>query len=169
VTHDQAEALVLADRMAVLRDGQLQQIGAPAEVFNKPANEFVANFVGVETVLPGQIVGVSDGAVSVAVGGKILNAVEYGGSGTAGQVLACIRPEDVALSRPASVGPTVPNQFAARVVAVTSDGALFKVTLDAGFSLVAYVAKQSYLELELAPGASVVASVKATAIHLIAR
>ncbi len=167
VTHDQAEALALADRMAVLRGGQLQQIGAPAEVFNRPANEFVANFVGVETVLPGQIVAVSEGTVSVAVDGKILQAVEHDGNGAAGQVLACIRPEDVTLSRAASVGPSEPNQFAARVVAVTSEGALFKVTLDAGFPLVAYIVKQSYLDLALAPNASIVASVNPTAVHLI--
>jgi molybdopterin-binding protein len=169
VTHDQAEALVLADRMAVLRAGELQQVGAPAEIFGTPANEFVANFVGVETVLPGQIVAAAEGTVSVAVGAKILHALDHGMDGAARQVLACIRPEDVALSRRAAVGSSVRNQFTARVVAVTSLGPLFKITLDAGFPLVAYVTKQSYLELELVPGTSVVASVKATAIHLITR
>ena len=46
VTHDQAEALALADRIAVMRDGRIQQVGTPREVFHRPANEFVASFIG---------------------------------------------------------------------------------------------------------------------------
>jgi len=72
VTHDQAEALVLADKMAVMRDGMLLQIGMPSEIFNAPTDEFVANFVGVETVLAGQVVTASDGVAHVALGKKIL-------------------------------------------------------------------------------------------------
>jgi len=166
VTHDQAEALMLADRIAVLRDGQLQQTGTPAEVFNAPANEFVANFVGVETLLPGQIVAASDGIVSVSVGNKTLRVADRGVRG-AMSVLACIRPEDVALAHRTSSDSGTNNQFAVRVVSVSTFGPFFKITLDAGFPLVAYTTKQLYLDLELSPGASVIASIDATAIHLI--
>jgi len=85
------------------------------------------------------------------------------------QVLVCIRPEDVAISRTAHLSSSVRNQFEARIVAVAAHGPLFKITLDCGFPLVAYVTKQSYLELGLTPGAPVVASIKATAVHLIHR
>ncbi|SED83489.1 ABC transporter ATP-binding protein [Ruania alba] len=62
VTHDQAEALALADRIAVMRDGQLQQVGDPREVFRRPATTFVASFIGSTpmNLLPGTI---SDGGV----------------------------------------------------------------------------------------------------------
>ncbi|MDE3089405.1 MAG: ABC transporter ATP-binding protein [Chloroflexota bacterium] len=166
VTHDQTEALVLADKIAVLRDGALLQIGAPSEIFNTPADEFVANFVGVETVLEGQVLSASDGDVRIALGDREIHAV---GEHAARHVLVCIRPEDVALARGVRGDSSVRNQFDARVVAVAALGPLFKITLDCGFPLVAYVTKQSYLELQLAPGARVVASVKATAIHLIPR
>ena len=166
VTHDQTEALVLADKMAILRDGALLQVGAPSEIFNAPADEFVANFVGVETVLEGETLAASDGDVRIALGSREIHAVS---EHAARRVLVCIRPEDVALARGARGDSSVRNQFDARVVAVAALGPLFKITLDCGFPLIAYVTKQSYLELNLAPGAPVVASVKATAIHLIPR
>lgn len=56
VTHDQSEALVLSDRIAVLNSGRLEQIGTPAEIYQKPANTFVANFIGLCTFIPVQVV-----------------------------------------------------------------------------------------------------------------
>ncbi|MFL6271504.1 MAG: ABC transporter ATP-binding protein [Actinomycetes bacterium] len=54
VTHDQEEALTMSDRIAVLRDGRIEQVGAPAEVYERPANPFVAGFVGTSNVLAGR-------------------------------------------------------------------------------------------------------------------
>ena len=51
VTHDQEEALSMSDRLAVFNDGRIEQVGTPAEVYERPANEFVAGFVGVSNVL----------------------------------------------------------------------------------------------------------------------
>ena len=66
VTHDQEEALSMSDRLAVFNAGQIEQIGSPAEVYERPASAFVANFVGTSNVLG------SDGrAVAVASGGKL--------------------------------------------------------------------------------------------------
>ncbi len=169
VTHDQLEALALADKMAVMKDGALLQVGSPAEIFNAPASEAVANFVGVETVLEGRVLSVSDGMAEIGVAGRVLHVLANAAAKPNTSVTACIRPEDVALARTTHPGSSVRNQFPARVVAVAAAGPLFKISLDAGFPLVAYVSKQSYLELGLAPGAELVASVKATAVHLIGR
>lgn len=166
VTHDQTEALVLADKIAVMHDGALLQIGTPAEIFNTPHDEFVATFVGVETVVEGRVLSVGDGVTLVSLGEGEIRAV---GETSAQRVLVCIRPEDVALARSVRSDSSVRNQFAAHVTRVTALGPLFKITLDCGFPLVAYVTKQSYLELDLTPGATVTASVKASAIHLIER
>src|ERR671933_2146707 len=63
VTHDQAEALVLADRIAVIMDGRLQQLGTPEELYRRPQNAAVAAFVGLTNLLPGHVVAVRDGEV----------------------------------------------------------------------------------------------------------
>jgi len=167
VTHDQLEALALADRMAVMSGGELVQVGTPSEIFNAPANKLVADFVGVETVLEGTVIEASEGIARIRIGAEVLHALSNGFATADSRVLACIRPEDVALARTKHPDSSVRNQFEARVLAIEAAGPLFKVTLDAGFPLVAYIAKQSYLELGLAPGAEVVASIKATAIHLL--
>ena len=68
VTHDRAEALRLGDRVAVLLEGRLAQIGPPGQVFGAPADEAVARFVGVENLLPGRVLAVKDGLPEVDVG-----------------------------------------------------------------------------------------------------
>jgi multiple sugar transport system ATP-binding protein len=92
VTHDQAEALALADRIAVMEAGRIRQIGTPREVFGRPANTFVANFIGSTpmNLLPG-----------VVSGGSVLLAGQPLPAGVAlpdGDVVVGVRPEYVALS-----------------------------------------------------------------------
>lgn len=169
VTHDQAEALALADTIAVMREGAFAQVGTPSDIFNTPADAAIASFVGVETVIEGKVVGVRDGVARIAVDGAVLYAAGAATPNIDARVLACIRPEDVALARVRHGGSSVRNQFAARVVGTEPVGPLFKIALDCGFPLVAYVSKQSYLELGLADAGEVVASVKATAVHLISQ
>ncbi len=69
VTHDQEEAMTTADRMAVLQDGVLQQVGTPADLFDTPANTFVAGFVGTANMLHGQVARSADGMVGFAIEG----------------------------------------------------------------------------------------------------
>src|SRR6185436_10753670 len=63
VTHDQAEALAMADRMAVMESGRIRQIGTPSDIFNRPANVFVANFIGSTpmNLLPATVAGTAAG------------------------------------------------------------------------------------------------------------
>ncbi len=69
VTHDQEEAMTTADRMAVLQDGVLQQVGSPADLFDTPANSFVAGFVGTANMLQGQVAMAADGLLGFAIDG----------------------------------------------------------------------------------------------------
>jgi multiple sugar transport system ATP-binding protein len=97
VTHDQVEAMTLGDRVAVMRDGVLQQVGAPNELYASPANLFVAEFIGSPAMnLVGADVGRSDGAVTVSFGEHRLRVDRPGLSSHEGRRLILgIRPEDL--------------------------------------------------------------------------
>ena len=167
-THDQTEALRLGERLAVVNEGRIEQIGPAAEVMNRPVNEFVACFVGVETVLPGRVVHVSDGVFTAAVDGGEIEAVGHVRTGE--EVLCCIRPEHVTLAVDAAFSKSsARNVFAGTIRKITPFGLFHRVHLECGFDLVAYVTRQSLEELGLEEGKSVTASFKATAVHVIPR
>jgi thiamine transport system ATP-binding protein len=98
VTHDQEEALSVSDRVAVLRDGRVEQVGAPRAVYRRPATRFVASFVGDNNLFDGRVVGVDDSRVAVRVGdrqfGVARDAVGEDRSVAVGDsVTLCVRPE----------------------------------------------------------------------------
>ena len=167
-THDQTEALRLADRLAVMAEGRIVQIGTSAEVLYKPTNEAVASFVGVETVLPGRVVRIDDGVFTAAVEGGEIEAVGQVRLGEA--VLCCIRPEHVTVSTNGHPRTTsARNVFSGTIRAITPLGLFQRIRVDCGFGLVAYVTRQSLEELHLEEGISVTASFKATSVHVIRR
>lgn len=95
VTHDQEEALSMADRLVVLRDGRVQQIGTPEEVHNRPANRHVADFLGFRNLLPGTA---ADGSFLKIDGLAVRVAgTPVGTFGEGDPVVAAIRPEDISL------------------------------------------------------------------------
>jgi molybdate transport system ATP-binding protein len=175
VTHDRDEALALADRVVVVIDGTVRQIGPPAEVFDRPAHADVARIVGMETATPGVVADSDGGLVHVEVGDRRLTALstEYPAEPhrAGDEVLVCIRAEDVALELPApeAAHRSPRNRLPARVTGVSVEGALVRVELDAGFRLTAYITRPALEELDLRTGAAVVASVKSPAVHLITR
>jgi tungstate transport system ATP-binding protein len=165
-THDRNEALRLSDRIAVMDGGRIAQSGPPEAVMNHPVDEFVASFVGMETILPGIVTTVCDGTFLVAVSGK---EIEAAGSAREGdRALVCIRPENVTLAREVNrAGTSARNVFRSTVREIVSMGFYQRVNLDCGFPLVAYVTQNSLDTLMLHEGASVDASFKATAIHVV--
>lgn len=172
VTHDRAEAIALADRIAVVIDGSIRQVGLPQEVFERPVSADVARVVGVETAVPAAVTGEVDGLLVVELAGRTLYAVASAldGGGHRRDVVVCIRAEDVALQRLDAVAVSSPrNQLRGVVTALTHEGPLIRVDLDTGFRLAAYVTRPSVQELGLEPGAEVYAVIKAPAVHLIAR
>jgi tungstate transport system ATP-binding protein len=167
-THDRQEALRLSDRIAVVSNGRILQIGSPEEVMNRPVDEFIASFVGVETTLTGNVVRKDGGTFVASVSGKEIEAV--GDLQLGAEVILCVRPENVVLSVPPSKELTsARNAFRGRIEKVTSLGLYQKVQLDCGFPLVAYVTHHSTENLSLAEGKEIIASFKATAIHVIRR
>jgi tungstate transport system ATP-binding protein len=178
ITHDRAEALMLADRIAVLLAGRIVQVGSPTEVFEAPADEAVAAFVGVETIQPGRVESVGDGVARVAVeagpggAGAGIRVEVRGDLPPGAPVLICVRPEHVAVSKPARTAPeatSVRNRLPGVVRSVVPLEGQFRVTLDCGFPVVALVTRRAFAELGVAPGERLVASFKATAAHLLPR
>src|SRR5262249_8014721 len=98
VTHDQAEALALSDQIAVMQLGRLQQYGTPLEVYTKPANRMVADFMGLVNLVPGKVRDVRNGAGTIEVAGGLLIAVDALDGAAAGEsVDVSIRPEYIRL------------------------------------------------------------------------
>lgn len=162
VTHDQTEALVLADRIAVMMKGRIMQVGTPHEIFNKPLNEELADFVGIENVLRGivrnNVNGIAD--IEVDTGGTIFAVSEY----HAEAVKVFIRPEDITLSESRGVS-SARNVMIGRITELQDIGPLTRVKMDIG--LIALITKQSRESLGLRKGEEVCATFKATSVHVV--
>jgi len=126
VTHDQGEAMTMGARVAVLREGRLEQVGPPLELYRRPANRFVATFLGspAMNVWPGAI----DGSIVRAAGAAIpVDAARRAGLSAGASFEVGVRPEDVAVA--ATDGP---GRAPARVVVVEPMGNETIAVLDAG-------------------------------------
>jgi tungstate transport system ATP-binding protein len=180
VTHDLDEAVRLGDRMAVLLDGRIAQCDLPELVLSSPIDEHVAAFVGVETRIPGRIEAIERGIARVDVGGHRIEALvplDHPPSIAAARgVLCCLRPEDVTITVDGSgrddagnPSSSARNRLAGRIGRLVPAGSLVRVSIDCGFLLAALVTRASAEEMALAEGATVVATFKASAVHLIPR
>jgi putative spermidine/putrescine transport system ATP-binding protein len=175
ITHDRSEAFSLARRIMVMRDGRIVQQGDVDEVYSKPKDTFVANFMGARNIWRGSVDSCSNGLCSVRVkGGWAVEVVAEAGVGE--ETVLAVRPEDIALSdvaRHAQAATSVRNHWVGTVESVLTSGPVADVWVvldeDRGGCgpLHALVTRPSVEQLALAPGVRVEASVKATAVHLL--
>jgi iron(III) transport system ATP-binding protein len=98
VTHDQAEALAMSDRLAVMHAGRLMQIGTPAEIYGEPTDRFVADFIGLMNFLPCSVVARDGDMTTVELPGAVHVTVGDPG-GHQGRCILAVRPEDIGLDR----------------------------------------------------------------------
>jgi len=166
VTHDRIEAQALGDWMAVLIDGETRQAGPVSEIFRQPVDVRVAESVGVENVVRGEVIAHQSGLCTVQVGPVQLECLDAGASGA---VFACIRAEEVTLAPGSPAASSARNRLAGRIRGVFVEGAVARVELDCGFPLVAVVTAQSVSDLQLRVGDSISAVIKATSVHLLSR
>jgi spermidine/putrescine transport system ATP-binding protein len=96
VTHDQEEALSMSDRLAVMSNGKIEQIGTPSEVYEDPATVFVADFLGISNLMDAQVIGPCDGGCTVTIGDFAMTA-GCGETGARGPVKVVARPERLTL------------------------------------------------------------------------
>jgi tungstate transport system ATP-binding protein len=181
ITHEHNEALALAQRVAVIHEGRLVQIGTPQEVFTHPQNAFVADFTGAETIWHGTVVSCTDGMCTVRTeSGILVDSISESREGD--RVAIAIRPEDVSLRLNPTVaepGSSVRNRWCGVVDAMTPSGPLVRVVVRiecetgaaAAFGgegeVISLITRASADDLDLKPGTSVQAGVKATALHVV--
>jgi iron(III) transport system ATP-binding protein len=126
VTHDQEEALTIADRIVVLNEGVIQQVGSPLDIYRHPANSFVAAFVGTMNFLPA--IAVRDGRVRLA-GVELAVGTWPPGLREGVPVTVCVRPEDIVVG---DASGATRNSIPVRVVDLEFLGSFYRAKLQAG-------------------------------------
>ncbi len=156
VTHDQIEAMTMADRIVVMRDGHIAQIGAPLELYDRPANTFVAGFIGspAMNLLPGIVRKTADGAIVDVDGAAIATPVRPG-LNDGRKIVLGIRPEHLVL--------TEADGFVAEVVVVEPTGSETHVVLRLGARDITAVFRERHA---FRPGQEVRLSPQADMIHV---
>lgn len=138
VTHDQEEALVMADRIVVMKQGRIEQVGTPEEIYRSPATAYVADFVGLMNFLPGRA---GPGPDQVRCGALDLQCAEPHGLAPETPVTLAIRPEDV---RVGGSNPTTLNAAIGCVEETEFLGSFYRLTLTLnGFDAVPLIAEVS--------------------------
>jgi putative spermidine/putrescine transport system ATP-binding protein len=127
VTHDQEEALSLSDRVVVMNNGRIEQVGTPFEVYNFPSSSFVASFVGTLNLIPAQVVDAARGQVSVA-GQRIAAARALGEIQVGESVTLALRPELLALE-PA---PGMENRLGGEIANISFLGSIVRMDIRVG-------------------------------------
>ncbi|GGW57486.1 ABC transporter ATP-binding protein [Streptomyces xantholiticus] len=162
VTHDQEEAMTMADTVAVMNGGRVEQLGAPAELYENPRTTFVANFLGTSNLLEAEVVRNTDGEVVVTVGGGKLRLPAGrcpDATATGGKVLVGIRPEKISLAPAADVDavPAGRNSVTGRILDSSFIGVSTQYVVEspAGKGLEVYAQNVEH-RAGLEPGAEVV-------------
>jgi len=161
VTHNFEEVFSLADRVVVIRGGEIVQVGEPHEVFRKPNCEFVANFVGVENLFRGPCT--QKGVLcEIDAGGVKIVSATCSENGTA---TATVRPEDILISR-APLDSSAQNSLKGRIETIADNGTVVRITVDAGIPFVVVLTRRGVVDLGLAEGDEVWITFKASSVHV---
>jgi len=161
VTHNFEEVFALADRVAVMNDGDIVQCGHPDEVFRKPNCAFIANFTGVENIFTGTC-SQQVGASAINVDGLTIISSTCKGEG---EICATVRPEDILISRE-QIQSSARNSFKGTITDIVNNGMVIKVTVNAGIPFVSVITRQGYEHLHLNEGEEVYLTFKASAVHV---
>ena len=170
VTHDQEEALAMSDRIAVMSDGEVQQIGGPTDIYEHPVNRFVADFIGDTNFLDGEIVEINDDLVTCRIGSNSMFEAENSGGHTVGdQVTLFLRPEKISLSSADQAsGPDTRSGKVANMVYLGNQAA-YTVDMGDGVELTAQARPRENGKLPFEMGDSLTVSFPARALRVLAK
>jgi len=162
ITHHFDEVHTLADRIAIMQDGRVVQVGEPSEVFLHPANTFAAEFLCIGNIIRGT--SSQQGRLArIEAGGQVF----YAASDVTGHVVATLHPEDVIISLEPFTS-SARNCLPGTVSEVVPVGSVVRIILDVGFPLTAILTRESCSEMTLKNAGHVYATFKASAVHVIA-
>ena len=169
VTHDQEEALAMSDRIAVLAEGRLQQLDTPTGVYDKPANEFVANFVGTSNIFAGTIASRTGDRVVLETGNGRRLAANSTAFQVGEKVRLVLRPEHLTILAPGETGDAEVPVIEGRVKETVFVGSTIQVHADIGHGRTALVLHPHNRRgsSDITPGAEVRISYSAASGHLI--
>ena len=163
-THDMLQGQRLATRIGVLMNGSMVQTGDPREIFKMPEGRDVAEFVGMENILDGEIVANDEGVVAIRMDGHMIQAISNLEPGSL--VHVCIRPEEITLT-PLADKTSARNTFNGEITQITTNRPLAWIRIDCGFPLTVLITIKSMQEMNLNVGTKIYASFKATGVHVI--
>ena len=146
VTHDQEEALTMADRIAVMNAGKVLQVGRPDEIYERPINRFVADFVGETNFIEGKLTGIKDryGTVKLPAGLELVGTVRTPNLKKGSFLSLAIRPEKIELN------PAKTQEAQAQNVSSESQTCITGIIIDAN-----YLGTDTRYEVQISPGVSV--------------
>jgi len=161
VTHNFEEAMTLGDRIAVLREGCLLQIGTPEQIFRHPKSEFVARFVMARNVFEGEVSENPEGQSVFYVGGIKLAVA----TALRGRLHASIRPEDILISREPQPSGAL-NSFPGTITRITDRGSVIYLTVNVPPDFTCLILRPSLEEMELKEKQKVFLTFKASAVNV---
>jgi tungstate transport system ATP-binding protein len=160
------EALNQSGRIIVMNGGRIVQHGSPSVIMDNPLDEFVARFVGMETILGGKVLECKNGFLTISVSGKQIYALGQGKPEE--EVNCCVRPENILVETRENSGTGENrNVFAGQIMHVYSMGPFLKLSLDCGFPLISLVTRNAFADMGLAEGKQIYASFKPASVHVL--
>jgi len=160
VTHNFDEAISLADRIGIMHQGEILQVGTSIEIFRQPTSEKVAQFIGCENLFKGELV--NQNGLKIFTTKKInVHVVTH----KEGEGYICIHPEDIILSKE-PVATSARNCFCGKIIKLVEKGILAYVWVDIGEPFVVLITKNSLAEMKLTLYSQVYITFKATAVHV---
>ncbi len=166
VTHDQEEALAMSDRIAVMSNGEVQQIGSPTEIYEHPINRFVADFIGDTNFLDAEITAVNNDLVTCKVGGSSTLEAENSGDHKVGDhVTLFLRPEKIQLTESRGSG----RQGKVSNIVYLGNQAAYTVDIGDGLELKAQARPREDGNLPFAIGDAIVVEYSSRALRVLAK
>ncbi len=161
VTHDFEEAIALGERIAVIGEGQLRQVGTPQEIFRRPNSEFVARFAMTRNIFSGIAEKGNNGDTLLQINGtRIVISADVSGAHN-----ASIRPEDIIISTE-PIKSSARNCLCGTITQILDKGSILYITVDAPPEFSCMVTRHSFEEMELQEGKKVYMTFKASSVHL---
>jgi len=161
VTHNFDEVFVLGNRLAVMNEGRIVQVGEPGEVFRKPNSRFAADFLGVSNIYQG-ILNPGKGLSAFHVDGLVILTT----SQASGKVQACVRPEDILVSL-MPIESDAQNAFKGTIVDVSNTGPVVNIQVNVGsIPFIAAVTRRSFYDMDLRVGGEVYVTFKTVDVHV---